>query len=109
MRPGRRSLTHVSGVSVDAFSFRPTHNTDPTAVYLDYLILGCFSIAMFVYAYVRRPGATSDDDNDGGLPVSGDGAPVDTPPAVVTPDGTLDRPPVHDPPTPVRDDTPVAA
>jgi hypothetical protein len=63
-------------------------------MFIDYAILGVFSVAMFIYAYVRRPGPSSPhDDSDGGFPVEGgDAAPVDTPPSIHVP--TVDHDPI---------------
>ncbi len=54
-------------------------------MYLDYLLLGILSLAMFIWAYVKRPddGPPPDDDSGGGPPRSGDAIPVDTPPGLV--------------------------
>ncbi len=65
---------------------------------IDYAILGVLSLAMSIYAYVRRPDPSSHgSDDDGGFPESGgDAAPVDTPPSVHVPNPDPDRSLVHD-------------
>ena len=54
--------------------------------FIDYIILGMLSIAMFFWAYHNRPEGDfppDDEDGDGGIPASGDTYPVDAPPSAV--------------------------
>jgi hypothetical protein len=52
-------------------------------MYIDYLILGVISLGTFVWAYYNRPdGDEPSDDQDGGVLISGDSTPTDTPPSL---------------------------
>lgn len=65
-----------------------TNNRSRDIVWIDYAILAVVSVAMIVYAYLRRPdGSDTDDDSDGGVPsTGGDASPTEVPPSVATPE-----------------------
>ncbi|WP_022834938.1 hypothetical protein [Salisaeta longa] len=72
---------------------------DTLLSFLDYIVLGIMSLAMFIYAYKNRPvgddeGDDSSDDGGGGPSVSGDAAPLDRPPGLsVRPSSMPDQSP----------------
>lgn len=61
-------------------------------MWIDYAILAVLSLAMFLYAYYRRPdGGPQNGDSDGGVPTGGDSSPSGEPPTVSVPDPDRER------------------